>query len=266
MRDALDLLQFLWPSRTNPLIALLRKSRCMLHPRPGHSGGPKPRAQQGEWGLWSPTDLDWNSAVSFASNVTLSSLSLSFFSYEMGVRKGYTSLGDYKNYMIPYMWSTWHMAVYFVKAHDGYALGIRSENSDFLVSLAGDGTQQGWRVENLEEGCLGLITLSTSYYLLAVWPWTSYLTVLCFSFLLLKMELVVPTIFTSVISKLDGATAILDLSLPFPRKPNNSGFSWVFFRDPSRWVSQSSIAVKWAKVAILGGAEISTPAQWFLYH
>lgn len=118
----------------------------------------------GWWGLWSPTDLDWNPAVSFASDATLSSLSLSFFSYKMGVRKVYTSLGNYKNYMISYLWSTWHMALYFVKAHDRYVLGIRRENSDFLVSPAGEGTQRGWRAENLEEGCLGLITLSTSYY------------------------------------------------------------------------------------------------------
>lgn len=164
MRDALDLLQFLWPFRTNPLISLLRKSRYVLHPHPGHSGGPKPRAQQGERGLWSPTDLDWNPAVSFASDATLTSLSLGFFSCKMGVRKVYTSLGDCKNYMISYMWSTWHMALYFVKVHDRYVLGTRSENSDFLVSLAGEGTQQGWRVEHLEEGCLGLITLSTFYY------------------------------------------------------------------------------------------------------
>lgn len=58
------------------------------------------------------------------------------------------------------------MALYFVKAHDRYVLGIRRENSDFLVSPAGEGTQRGWRAENLEEGCPGLITLSTSYYLL----------------------------------------------------------------------------------------------------
>lgn len=264
MRDALDLLQFLWPSQTNPLISLLRKSRCMLHPHPGHAGGPKPRAQQGEWGLWSPTDLDWNPAVSFASDATLSSLSLSFFSYKMGVRKVHTSLGDYKNY-ISHMWSTWQMALCFVKVHDRLCAGDKKWEFRFPGFSSWGGNTA--RLESRESGGrLPGFDYTIYFLLLAVWPWTSYLTILCFSFLLLKMELVVPTIFTSVINKLDGATAILDLSLPFPRKPNNSGFSWVFFRDPSRWVSQSSIAVKWAQVAILGGAEISTPAQWFFYH
>lgn len=84
-------------------------------------------------------------------------------------------------------------------------------------------------------------------------------------FLPLKDGINLPLSAAGWVTSLQGATAILDLTVLFSCEPHSSSFSWVCFGDPARGASQISMAGKWREVTILGGADSNALEQWFRF-